>query len=472
MVFSTPIFLFAFLPFTILLYYFSQEKLRNLILLAVSLIFYAWGEPYAVILMIFSITINYMFGLLVDKSTRPVLQKTVLILSVIANLGILIIFKYSSFIIINLNTLLSTNLPDPQIPLPIGISFFTFQAMSYVIDVYRKDGNVQKNYFSLALYISFFPQLIAGPIVRYKDIDNQIRNRSVNYRQMASGIQRFLIGLSKKVLISNVVGELVDNLFIVSMDYWTTGISWLVIICYTLQIYFDFSAYSDMAIGLGRMFGFEFLENFNYPYNATSIRDFWRKWHISLSTWFRDYLYIPLGGSRCATWRIYLNQLIVFFLCGLWHGSSWNFVIWGLIHGLFLVLERIGLGNFVNKLWKPLQHVYTLLIVMIGWVFFRAETLSSATQMLTIMFGSGAKLSGYNLSQYITPLLLIVIIIGVIISSGYPTKILGNLENKYKHTKNMHIIACFKIACLTILMILSFSSIASGAYNPFIYFRF
>ncbi|MBU9724633.1 MBOAT family O-acyltransferase [Diplocloster modestus] len=472
MVFSTPIFLFAFLPFTILLYYFSQEKLRNLILLAVSLIFYAWGEPYAVILMIFSITINYMFGLLVDKSTRPVLQKTVLILSVIANLGILIIFKYSSFIIINLNTLLSTNLPDPQIPLPIGISFFTFQAMSYVIDVYRKDGNVQKNYFSLALYISFFPQLIAGPIVRYKDIDNQIRNRSVNYRQMASGIQRFLIGLSKKVLISNVVGELVDNLFIVSMDYWTTGISWLVIICYTLQIYFDFSAYSDMAIGLGRMFGFEFLENFNYPYNATSIRDFWRKWHISLSTWFRDYLYIPLGGSRCATWRIYLNQLIVFFLCGLWHGSSWNFVIWGLIHGLFLVLERIGLGNFVNKLWKPLQHVYTLLIVMIGWVFFRAETLSSATQMLTIMFGSGAKLSGYNLSQYITPLLLIVIIIGVIISSGYPTKILDNLENKYKHTKNIHIIACFKIACLTILMILSFSSIASGAYNPFIYFRF
>lgn len=472
MVFSTPIFLFAFLPFTILLYYFSQEKLRNLILLAVSLIFYAWGEPYAVILMIFSITINYMFGLLVDKSTRPVLQKTVLILSVIANLGILIIFKYSSFIIINLNTLLSTNLPDPQIPLPIGISFFTFQAMSYVIDVYRKDGNVQKNYFSLALYISFFPQLIAGPIVRYKDIDNQIRNRSVNYRQMASGIQRFLIGLSKKVLISNVVGELVDNLFIVSMDYWTTGISWLVIICYTLQIYFDFSAYSDMAIGLGRMFGFEFLENFNYPYNATSIRDFWRKWHISLSTWFRDYLYIPLGGSRCATWRIYLNQLIVFFLCGLWHGSSWNFVISGLIHGLFLVLERIGLGNFVNKLWKPLQHVYTLLIVMIGWVFFRAETLSSATQMLTIMFGSGAKLSGYNLSQYITPLLLIVIIIGVIISSGYPTKILDNLENKYKHTKNIHIIACFKIACLTILMILSFSSIASGAYNPFIYFRF
>ncbi len=474
MVFSTPIFLFMFLPITIILYYISPLKLRNVLLLFASLLFYAWGEPYAILVMILSIVWNYFSGIAVSYSKKQFTKRIVIIIAVTVNLFLLLVFKYAGFIVENINGLLGTRISDPNIPLPIGISFITFQAVSYVIDVYRKDGCVQKNPASLALYISFFPQLIAGPIVRYKDIDTQIRNRIVNYNQILSGCQRFIIGLAKKMLIANVLGEFVDNVFTVDFNFWTNGMAWLMILCYTLQIYFDFSAYSDMAIGIGRMFGFEFKENFNYPYKSLSIREFWRRWHISLSTWFRDYLYIPLGGSKVGKVRLYYNQLIVFLLCGLWHGASWNFVIWGILHGLFLVIERMGFEKVLDRTIKPIRYAYTILVVMLAWVFFRAETLPDALFILGKLFGVITTTPGYNVWQFVTPLLWTVIACGIIIALGLPIKLI-TFATKYiiEGTSVMKI--CFlliKTIALAVILILSAASMASGAYSPFIYFRF
>ena len=353
MIFASSLFLFLFLPLTLTGYFLirpNQPYLRNLFLLLMSLIFYAWGEPVYVFLMIGSIIMNYTTGVLLhlqrQKSPRIFTEKRILYICIVGNLGLLFYFKYANFFINNLNGILQ-NLSIPtisysEIPLPIGICFFTFQAMSYVIDVYRKETDVQFNPINCALYVSLFPQLIAGPIVRYHDVAQQIVSRTVARSQFSSGIQRFIFGLAKKTMLANPLGEVADKIFAVPVHEVTTSMAWLGIICYTLQVYFDFSGYSDMAIGLGRLFGFEFLENFNYPYIAESMRDFWRRWHISLSTWFRDYLYIPLGGNRGSSLRTYLNLWTVFLLCGLWHGASWNFIIWGALHGASLVIERIG----------------------------------------------------------------------------------------------------------------------------------
>jgi alginate O-acetyltransferase complex protein AlgI len=443
--------------------------LRNTLLLISSLIFYSWGEPVMIVVMLLSIIINYLFGIVIDKYKKNNIKKIILLISVIFNIGVLIVFKYVDFIVETINGICSANILLPNIPLPIGISFFTFQAMSYVIDVYRNDGKVQKNLMSLALYISFFPQLIAGPIVRYKDIDDQIRNRNEDYSQIVEGIKRFIVGLGKKVLIANTVAYTSDQIFNLSTEFWSAGMGWLAVLCYTIQIYFDFSGYSDMAIGLGKMFGFDFLENFNYPYRASSIQEFWRRWHMSLSSWFRDYVYIPLGGNRKGKTRTYINQFLVFLLCGMWHGASWNFIVWGVIHGSFLTLEKLCLQKYIKKCYAPIRHAYTMFIVMMAWVFFRAETLVKAIEALKTMLGIGDKVGYYNALQYITPLLIVVIIVGIIAAVGVPTRLWNNWTQKAKNKNAPNIIAFVGLA---IVLILSMMSLASNAYNPFIYFKF
>lgn len=345
MVFSSTAFLFLFLPIVLVLHFVLRGvRFRNVLLLLASLLFYAWSEQGIVLLLIASIVLNYSFGLGIDRCKDSAQARTLLIAAIAMNLAVLAYFKYTSFLIGNLNWLLAqfhwSEIKAPKIHLPAGISFFTFHAISYIVDIYRRSASAQRNPIKLALYFDFFPQLIAGPIVRYHDIESQLDRRSITLDDVSIGIQRFVIGLAKKMLVANTLAQPADEIFAIAMPQLTPGVAWLGIVCYTLQIYFDFSGYSDMAIGLARVFGFRFLENFNYPYVARSIREFWRRWHISLSNWFRDYLYIPLGGNRCSPRRQYFNLLVVFSLCGLWHGASLNFLIWGLFHGAFLVLER------------------------------------------------------------------------------------------------------------------------------------
>ena len=389
MVFSNLVFLFLFLPATLFFYYLSPKAGKNYILLFVSLLFYAWGEPIYVFIMLLSICLNYMFAIFVDRGKENFQKKLWLVISIVVNLSILGIFKYAGFFVDNLNKWFNLGIPVPDIALPIGISFFTFQAMSYVIDVYRKDAMLQKSLFDLGLYISLFPQLVAGPIVRYQTVADQIRGRVHDWTLFESGVKRFLIGLFKKVFIANPIGLVADEIFALSGGDLSTGTVWIGIFAYTLQIYFDFSGYSDMAIGLGRMFGFKFLENFNYPYIAQSVTDFWRRWHISLSSWFRDYVYIPLGGNRVKTWKIYRNLFIVWTLTGFWHGASWTFMAWGFYYGILIALERAFLGKWIAKMYQPLRHVYLLLIVMIGWVFFRADNFTYSFQYIQTLFGFG-----------------------------------------------------------------------------------
>ena len=447
-----------------------------------SLIFYAWGEVYYVLLMLFSILINYGFGLAVESVKQDKSRKMAIGVAISSNLLILISLKYANFITDNINILLSEfsfkTINLAQIPLPIGISFFTFQAMSYVIDVYRKEAKVQKNIFDLALYISLFPQLIAGPIVRFHDVAEQIRHRIVSASLFFSGTQRFIFGLAKKMLIANPLGEVADQIFSLAPDELSMGVAWLGISCYTLQIYFDFSGYSDMAIGLGRMFGFRFLENFNYPYISKSIQEFWRRWHISLSSWFRDYLYIPLGGNRKGSIRTYFNLLTVFFLCGLWHGSSWNFIIWGLYHGSFLMLERMGLGGFISRQAKPLQYLYALLAVMIGWVFFRAETLSGASTFLQAMFIPMESISVYSVTYYLSGHVLVCLIFGIVLATPFWPTINKKWINQLRlpdAKPSLSLTIGHNLATtvyLSFLTLCCFASIAANSYDPFIYFRF
>jgi alginate O-acetyltransferase complex protein AlgI len=487
MIFASALFLFLFLPIALAGYFLISPKLlylRNIFLLIMSLIFYAWGEPVYVFLMIASIGLNYIAGLMLhlhrQKSLVFMQEKQIILIVIIINLGLLFYFKYANFFIDNLNAVLQ-NVAIPaiaysQVPLPIGISFFTFQAMSYVIDVYRKETDVQLNPINCGLYVSFFPQLIAGPIVRYHDVAQQIVSRTVTRTQFSSGIQRFIFGLAKKTMLANPLGEVADKIFAVPVHDVTTSMAWLGIACYTLQVYFDFSGYSDMAIGLGRMFGFEFLENFNYPYIAQSMRDFWRRWHISLSTWFRDYLYIPIGGNRGSSLRTYLNLWIVFLLCGLWHGASWNFVVWGALHGACLVIERIGWYKHLDRLWKPLRHLYTLLIVMIGWVFFRSESLSHAIAYLGSMIGitdaDGVK---YFTLLYFDLKTLINLIMGCILATPIAGWVAIQLQKRIISPKFSHlqpILYGGYYSLLVSLFLISAASLAAGTYNPFIYYRF
>ena len=389
MLFSEPAFLFYFLPLLLAAYYVCWRPLRNALLLAASLLFYAWGEGRYVAVMLASIVYNYGYGLLIARFRHTRAAGTLLAVGVAGNLLMLVAFKYAGFLVENLDVALNLfnlrPLTPPLVHMPIGISFFTFQAISYLVDVRRGTVAPQRNAVSYAMYKSLFPQLIAGPIVRYADVAHEVKQRSVDRAMFASGVERFIIGLGKKMILANPAALPADRIFDLPAAALTPGLAWLGAACYALQIYFDFSGYSDMAIGLGRMFGFHFLENFRYPYAARSVTDFWRRWHISLSSWFRDYVYIPLGGNRQGELRMYLNLMTVFFLCGLWHGASWNFVAWGLFHGAFLVIERMGLGKLLASLPAAFGHVYTLAVVLVGWVFFRAETLGQAIEFLRAM---------------------------------------------------------------------------------------
>ncbi len=465
MVFSSFTFLFVFLPLVLLTYFIAKKrKWRNVVLLIFSLIFYAWGEPIYVLLMILSIIVNYIIALKIEKTPKK--KKIFLLIDIIFNIGIIGFFKYGNFIVQNINIIFHTNITEITLGLPIGISFYTFQILSYVIDVYRKTVPAQKSIINLGMYITLFPQLIAGPIVRYETIAEEIENRKESFDQVVEGMKRFMIGLGKKVLIANQMALIADTIYGGELEMTGTISLWLAAISYTLQIYFDFSGYSDMAIGLGKIFGFHFLENFNYPYIAKSITDFWRRWHISLSTWFRDYIYIPLGGNRVNKLKWLRNILIVWILTGLWHGASWNFVLWGLYYGVLLIIEKVFLGKLIEKLPKVLQHIYTLLFVIIGWVIFRVETLSQIGLVLQRMFTwqpSGI-LDNVILNFDIFSSLP-YILIGVI--GALP--IIPTIKEKMKNGATYHLVSSIASYAVFIICI---CFLLSATYNPFIYFRF
>ena len=484
MVFSSTIFLFFFLPLTLLAYFVVGPRGRNLILLAASLLFYAWGETVYLLVMLFSIAANYLFGLLIDRAReRGSRGGTAFALAVATNLGLLGFFKYANFFVDNLNQVLPVLGLAPmdigRVHLPIGISFFTFQALSYIIDLYRNETAVQRSLLNFALYKALFPQLIAGPIVRYRDVAREIEQRTVSLDDFASGVQRFIIGLGKKVLIANVMGRAADTIFATPAETLPATLAWIGAIAFMLQIYFDFSGYSDMAIGLGRMFGFHFLENFNYPYIATSIRDFWRRWHISLSSWLRDYVYIPLGGNRGGAVRTAANLWAVFFLCGLWHGAAWTFVAWGLFHGFFLVLERSPLGRLRDRLWLPLRHVLTLVVVVAGWVLFRSETLAEALGFLGIMAGFDPVPGGrYPAAMYLDRKTVVELALAACLALPlFPflrrrgREIIDGLGGPWQHGAAAGAEAG-RLALLGTLVYCTWISLAAGVYNPFIYFRF
>ena len=464
MVFSSMVFLCIFLPVVFLLHLLLPGiRAKNGMLLLASLAFYAYGEPVYVILMIASAFINYLSALLIAKN--PAGKKAVMAVNVILNLGVLVLFKYTGFLAESVNTIFGTAIPVPSIRLPIGISFFTFQAMSYVIDVYRGVTGAQKNFGKVLLYISFFPQLIAGPIVKYHDIAQEIENRTQTVDGVTDGIRRFVVGLSKKVLISNTVGLVADTLFAADVSGLNAAAAWIGAVSYMLQIYFDFSGYSDMAIGLGEMFGFHFKENFNYPYISGSIREFWRRWHMSLSGWFQEYLYIPLGGSRKGKIRTVINKFIVFLCTGIWHGANVTFLFWGLYHGCFLMLEEIvpAIREQGGKVKSFFQHVYTLLVVLIGFVFFRADSMHQGAAWIKTMFtGFGSNTAAMSLAlEQLTPLYLVTAAVGIV--ACCPVKMLVKKGRAYEA-----VTAAGSLALLLLCML----SLASGTYNPFIYFRF
>ena len=484
MVFSSLVFLFIFLPIVLLFYYFVKERFRNTLLLLASIIFFAWGGVSYTLILIISIFTNYFVGLLINRHLGTKVARYYLALGITINIGILVIFKYANFFIENVNEIFINLNIEPinyeNIVLPIGISFYTFQALSYIIDVYRKETEVQKSLTKLALFISLFPQLIAGPIVRYHDINKQLSKRFVNFNKFTTGIERFIIGLGKKVLIANTFALVVDTIFAMDPANMSGIVAWLGVILYALQIYFDFSGYSDMAIGLGKMFGFDLLENFNFPYVARSIQEFWRRWHISLSTWFRDYLYIPLGGNRVGKHRVYFNLFLVFLLTGFWHGASWNFIVWGLFHGMFLIIERVGFGKFLEKLWSPIRHFYTLFVVLISWVFFRAEDLPYAISYLKTMFGAREIDSElWMLNKYLSTDVNIALIVAILGSTTIFLIIQKYFTQQIEHIRSIflrhsistltEIIAAFGLISI---LLLSVMFLTANSYNPFIYFRF
>lgn len=480
MVFSSSVFLYLFLPIVLGLYFVVPRSLRNLLLLLVSLFFYTWGEKLYILILLTSITGNYVLGLGLDRLQGRRWAGALMAVAVMFNLGLLGYYKYAAFVADNLNTLLmGWHLPALQrgpLHLPLGISFFTFHALSYVIDVYRREVRALTNPIDFALYISFFPQSIAGPIVRYHEVAAQLRQRVVTTAGFAQGITRFTLGLAKKMLLANTLAYPADAIFGLPSAELTAGLSWLGIVCYALQIYFDFSGYSDMALGLASMFGFRFPENFNYPYVARSITEFWRRWHISLSTWFRDYLYIPLGGNRQGLRRTYANLLTVFFLCGLWHGASWAFIVWGLYHGAFLVLERMGLGRRIEGLWAPMRLAYALLTVMVGWVFFRAATLTDAGDYLRAMAGLGQG-SGATFfpALYLNAEVALALVAGVIGSVPWlpvATRLGERLAADGQSGLWRVAVAFAPVVVVSVLLIASAMMLAGGTYNPFIYFRF
>jgi len=479
MVFSSITFLFLFLPLVLLIYFLSPTRLKNNVLLAASLIFYAWGEKAYVLVMVVSILLNYASALLIERFRERKRDRVVLIVSLVANLGLLVGFKYANFLADNLNILLriagATTITLQPIHLPIGISFFTFHAISYVVDVYRREVKADPNPAGIALYITLFSQLVAGPILRYHDVAGQIAKRFVGVDDFAEGVRRFIIGFGKKMLIANTLAVPADEIFGLPPGSLTVTIAWLGAICYALQLYFDFSGYSDMAIGLGRMFGFKFNENFNYPYISQSVTEFWRRWHISLSTWFRDYLYIPLGGNRYSSARTYGNLLLVFFICGLWHGASWSFIIWGLFHGALLVVERLTLNDRLKRAWPAVRHTYLVLAVLIGWVFFRADTLSHAVSYLSAMFGLlPGTVAATRLAVYLNAEVAVMLVVGVLASLPiFPAiRTWAASTPQRKAALEQPMVELGRFALYLGILSLSVLWLASGTHNPFIYFRF
>ena len=463
MLFTSISFLYYFLPIVISIYFIVPKKMRNFVLLISSMVFYFYGEPKYIFLMLAEFLIAYIGAILINKYK----SRSLLIATISIHIGLLFVFKYTDFIISNVNNVLGTNLALLRIALPIGISFYTFQILSYVIDVYKGKVKVQKSFLKLATYVSLFPQLIAGPIVRYETIEKELDYRKHSFEDFSYGIRRFTIGLAKKVLIANMLGELCNKF--IATDEKTVLFYWAFAISYMLQIYFDFSAYSDMAIGLGRMFGFHFLENFNYPYISKSITEFWRRWHISLSSWFRDYVYIPLGGNREGLKKHIRNILIVWLLTGIWHGASWNFIVWGLLFGAILIIEKLFLGKYLEKCPNFFKRIYVLFIVMISFVIFNAENMKEAYKNIIGLFGANGesfvnKYTLYYLRSYMV--ILIIAIIGA-------TPILKNVFLKLKENKKANkIINVLEPIFIILLLLMVTAYLVDNSYNPFLYFRF
>ena len=475
MVFSSLIFLYLFLPVLLFFLAIVRKEYRNLLLLIASIIFYSWGGVSYTLILVISVIFNYLTGIKIGNTTKV---KPWLVIGIVVNLSLLIIFKYANFLVDNVNILTSFFGVNPiilkKIVLPVGISFYTFQSISYLVDIYKKDVVPQRNFVNLALYISFFPQLIAGPIIKYNEIYRQIEKRNISVQKFYEGIKRFSFGLAKKVLISNQIAFVTDNIFALESHELSMPIAWLGALCYALQIYFDFSGYSDMAIGLGKMFGFRFPENFNMPYISLSIKEFWRRWHITLSSWFRTYLYIPLGGNRKGKYRTYINLYIVFLLTGLWHGASWNFIVWGLIHGTFIVLERFGWDKILARTFKPIQHLYVLLIATIAWVYFRADTITQANDIVRIMFDFTNTQSPINIAKWISFDFIVAFCIGVIGCTNIPMLIYRHTTNRI-NKGNSFLLHSYNIVVLAFVVIVLFFTtmyLVSGSYNPFIYYRF
>lgn len=466
MIFSSIPFLFFFFPLCLLIYYLVPFKYKNIVLLIFSLVFYAWGEPIYILLMIFSSILDYVIGRMMEKYENDNHKRKIcLFISVVVNLSLLGFFKYADFLINTLNSFFHINIPLLNLGLPIGISFFTFQTMSYSIDVYRKEVKVEHNFLNFMTYVSMFPQLIAGPIVRYETVSKELYERKINFSNFANGLVRFIQGLFKKVLIANNVGYL-WTIMSTSSELSVLG-AWLGIIAFTLQIYFDFSGYSDMAIGMGRMLGFNYLENFNYPYIASSITDFWRRWHISLSTWFRDYVYIPLGGSRVKKILNIRNIFIVWMLTGLWHGASWNFVLWGIYYGILLILEKFILKKWLDKMPMFWKHVYTLFLVIIGWLIFAFEDMHLLHNYFKTMFGLNGKIINSTALYYLSNYFIILLI--AIIFSTPVYKYLKTFINNKKHRIIKFILI---LVIYLVLLTVTVAYLVSDTYNPFLYFRF
>lgn len=461
MVFSSLLFIFLFLPAVLTLYFSSPVRFKNLILFLMSLIFYAWGEPIYIVIMLFSTIMDYSFGLLLSWSKlNSTGRKWIVLCSIITNLMLLSFFKYADFLIQNVNSLLGLHIPLTELPLPIGISFYTFQSMSYIIEVYRGTTKAQRNWIDFGTYVALFPQLVAGPIVQYNTIAEQLNKRSVTNEMFAEGIRRFIIGLAKKVLLANNIGVLWQTISSSSLDTLPTLTAWLGIIAFAFQIYFDFSGYSDMAIGLGLMFGFRFNENFNHPYIAQSITDFWRRWHISLSSWFRDYVYIPLGGNRRGLGKQLRNILIVWLLTGIWHGASWNFLFWGLYFGIILIIEKWWGLKLLHQLPRWVRHLYALTLILIGWVLFAFEQLPMILRYLQVMIGIGQQPLWNNTTLYLTYTNAILLLVLVIASIPF--------KSSAKKEKRPYL----SLVWYSMLFFLSIAYLVDASFNPFLYFRF
>lgn len=467
MVFSSIIFIFVFLPITVLVYFISPKSIRNFIILISSLIFYGWGEPIYISIMIFSTIFDYINGIIIDKyRNNKALTSGIFLNSIVINLGILFFFKYYGFLISNINGILGLNIEVHTLPLPVGISFYTFQTMSYVIDVYLNKVKVQKNIISFGAYVTMFPQLVAGPIVKYSDVEKELNNRKETFEKFGEGVERFILGLGKKVLLANNIGFLWTTIKGTNIEELSVVTAWIGIIAFTFQIYFDFSGYSDMAIGLGKIFGFNFIENFNYPYISKSVTEFWRRWHMSLGGWFREYVYIPLGGNREGLKKQIRNLLIVWFLTGFWHGASWNFILWGVYFGIFIIIEKLFLGKYLNK-HSIFAHIYTMIIIIVGWVLFEFDNVIQGFKYIKTMFLLSSNVLVDSSTIYYLKTNGLLFIMLIILS----TPLVYNFINKAKKASKIKNILTISLIHIMILF-LSISYLINETYNPFLYFRF